>query len=34
MRFQWQPRQSADGLYFVRMVTGGKVVTQAIVRSR
>ncbi len=34
MRFQWQPRQSADGLYFVRMITGGKVVTRTIVRSR
>jgi len=34
MLFQWQPTQSADGLYFLRMITGAKVVTQAIVRNR
>ena len=34
MLFQWQPTQAADGLYFLRMTTGEKVVTQAIVRTR
>jgi len=34
MLFQWHPTQSADGLYFLRMVTGTKVITQTIVRTR
>ncbi|MBC7776877.1 MAG: HYR domain-containing protein [Phycisphaerae bacterium] len=34
MLFQWQPTQAADGLYFLRMNTGEKVLTQAIVRTR
>jgi len=34
MLFQWHPTQAADGLYFLRMITGAKVVTQAIVRNR
>ncbi|MBC7776878.1 MAG: HYR domain-containing protein [Phycisphaerae bacterium] len=34
MLFQWQPTQAADGLYFLRMNTGEKVVTQTIVRTR
>ncbi|MBK6996631.1 MAG: HYR domain-containing protein [Lewinellaceae bacterium] len=34
MLFQWQPTQAADGLYFLRMVTGSKVVTQTIIRNR
>ncbi|MFN0212679.1 MAG: T9SS type A sorting domain-containing protein, partial [Saprospiraceae bacterium] len=28
--FQWQPSQAADGLYFLRLNTCDKVVTQAI----
>lgn len=34
MLFQWQAGQMADGLYFLRMVTGDKVVTQTIIRTR
>nr|MBP6812842.1 T9SS type A sorting domain-containing protein [Saprospiraceae bacterium] len=34
MLFQWQPTQAADGLYFLRLVTGSKVVTQTIIRTR
>lgn len=34
MLFQWQANQMADGLYFLRMVTGDKVVTQTIIRTR
>ncbi|MFN0035849.1 MAG: HYR domain-containing protein [Saprospiraceae bacterium] len=34
MIFQWQAMQAADGLYFLRMTTGEKVVTQTIVRTK
>ncbi len=34
MLFQWHAAQSADGLYFLRLNTGEKVVTQTIVRTR
>lgn len=34
MLFQWQATEVADGLYFLRLVTGDKVLTKTIVRTR
>ncbi|MEI6411653.1 MAG: HYR domain-containing protein [Bacteroidota bacterium] len=34
LRLQWRPTASTEGLYFLRMTSGTKVVTKAIVQTR
>jgi hypothetical protein len=34
LRLQWRPTTSTEGLYFLRMTSGSKVVTKAIVQTR
>lgn len=34
LNLQWRPAENADGLYLLRIVSGDKVVTQTLLRSR